>query len=99
MAEAGGIWAKNTRMRLMNTIRQKLAWHVTMDKSKFLRMDLLGLLMLNVFHNHVKSQLLINQVSRPTLKSHALVKVVLFILSNSAVDVVNKFIVYLFLLR
>lgn len=64
-----------------------------MYKSKLLRMDYLCLLLLNVFYNHIKSQLLVNQVSGTTLKSHAFVEVVLLILAHSAVDVVNKFII------
>ena len=54
--------------------------------------------MLDMLDNHVKSQLLINQISCSTLKSHAFVKVVLLILAHSAVDIVNEFIVDFILL-
>ena len=69
-----------------------------MHKSKLFRMNLLCLLMLDMLDNHVKSQLLINQISCSTLKSHAFVKIVLLILAHSAVDIINEFIVDFILL-
>jgi hypothetical protein len=50
-------------------------------------------------HDHVESQLIVDQVPGSALKSHALVKVFFFVLAHAAMDIIYKLAVHFILLR
>ena len=76
-----------------------LPGHVTVNKPKLFGVDLFCFFVLYMPHDHIESQLIVDQVPGPALKSHALVEVFFFVLAHSAVDIVDKLAVHFILLR
>ena len=56
-------------------------------------MNLFCLFVFNMLHDHVKSQLIIDEVTIAAFETHALVEVCFFVLAHSAVDVVDELVV------